>query len=154
MLSSELSTTLTWPVTINKTVFILPTCPLSFVTNIIRNKSVYPDIELLYRLTATSRSSWGTNRGFFSHIYATSYSMVPSVLSDFEDKTEGPKTYNCPTCQRVKMTSSSSICSVQTTTRAPQLQLQFHINNPTVVCVPAEIRNLTHIFRDKQSLSA
>lgn len=32
---------------------------------------------------------------FFSQIYATYYGMVPSVLSDFEDKTKGLKTYSC-----------------------------------------------------------
>lgn len=36
----------------------------------------------------------------------------------------------------------------------PELQLQFHVSSPVILCVPIEMWNPSYIFRDKWPLSA
>lgn len=75
---------------------------------------------------------------FIALLCAEWYNMVPTTLSDVY--------LIISNIECITIKHSSGICSVQTTTPAHKLQLQFDTNNPTILGVPAEIWNPTYVF--------
>lgn len=61
--------------------------------------------------------------------------------------------FSCPTSRKLPLTSQEVFvwCCDHT---CPELQLQFHVSSPVILCVPVEMWNPSYIFRDKRPLSA